>query len=281
MSMRSTLSLLLLLCLAPLLPSAAPGAGSPDYAQNNAHPLPAATTANSSSPDCTDLSSSTGAMYPSCWDSLQMNQWMFNWNFTTKTCEQGEIWSTCFLRLAYGSAGFDCSTLGSLNCSAPRLGGPVTDAHVFYGAFNIYAINTYFTTWESALYALKSQPAIAQLAQILGADGLPPLTTSSLLAATVSNYGLDAAADQALVSILPSGRRATRLDTDVTYYSTQLAALLGQLLGALSGDFLNGEYLVLADHGQMMAYTGESLQRLEASLAGAVVESVTALENDP
>lgn len=140
MSMRSNLSLLLLLCLAPLLPAAAPGAGPPDHAswQNNAHPLPAATTANSSSPNCTDLSSSTGATYPSCWDSLQMNEWMFNWNFTTKTCEDGEIWSTCFLRLAYGSAGYDCSTLGSLNCSAPRLGGPVTDAHVFYGAFNIY-----------------------------------------------------------------------------------------------------------------------------------------------
>lgn len=145
MSLRSILALLLL-CLAPLRLSAAPGAGLPDYSnpQDNPKTLPATvtatatTTSSSSTPNCTDLSSSTGATYPSCWDTLQMNQWMFNWNFTTKTCEQGEIWSNCFLRLAYGSTGYDCSTLGSLNCSAPRLGGPVTDAHVFYGAFNIY-----------------------------------------------------------------------------------------------------------------------------------------------
>lgn len=142
MSTRSTLTLLHL-CLAPLLLSAAPGAGPPIYSssQNNAQTLPATTTTtttNSSTPNCTDLSSNTGATYPSCWDSLGMNEWMFNWNFTTKTCEPGEIWSTCFLRLAYGSAGYDCSILGSLHCSAPRLGGPIQDARVFYGAFNIY-----------------------------------------------------------------------------------------------------------------------------------------------
>lgn len=136
--MRSTLALLL--CLTPLLLSAAPGAGPPNYSssQNNAQTLPATTAANSSNPNCTDLSSSTGATYPSCWDSLGMMLWMFHWNSTTKTCEPGEIWSTCFLRLAYGSAGYDCSMLGSLNCTAPRLGGPVQDAHVFYGAYNIY-----------------------------------------------------------------------------------------------------------------------------------------------
>lgn len=97
----------------------------------------------------------------------------------------------------------------------------------------------------------------------------------------MNKYGLDAAADGALVSILPSGSRAARLDTDVTYYSTQLAGLLGDVLAGLSGDFWNGEFLLLAQHGAMMAYTGESLARLEAVLAGAVVESVTALENDP
>ena len=139
MSIRSTLSLLLL-CLAPLLLSAAPGAGPVSYSssQNKPQTLPATTATNSSSPNCTDLSSSTGATYPSCWDSLGMNDWMFNWNFTTKTCEPGEIWATCFLRLAYGSAGYDCSMLGSLNCPAPRLGGTITDSHVFYGAYSIY-----------------------------------------------------------------------------------------------------------------------------------------------
>ena len=139
MSVRSTL-LLLLLCIAPLLLSAAPGAAPPTYAssQNNDHTLPASTTHNSSNPNCTDLSGTTGATYPSCWNTLGMFEWMEKWNSSTRTCKPKEIWSSCFLRLAYGRAGYDCSTLGSLNCTAPRLGGPVTDPHIFYGAYNIY-----------------------------------------------------------------------------------------------------------------------------------------------
>ena len=141
--MRSTLPLyILLLCLLPLQPSAAPGAG-PTYftkPENNAQTSPVASTStsNSSGPNCTDLSSSTGATHPSCWDTLGMFEWMFNWSLSNKTCEQGEIWSTCFLRLAYGGARYECATLGSENCTAPELGGPVTDPRVFYGAFNIY-----------------------------------------------------------------------------------------------------------------------------------------------
>ena len=141
------------------------------------------------------------------------------------------------------------------------------------------AINTYFLTWETALYALKSQTAIAQLAQTLGPDGvagLPRLTTASLLVALLYKYGLDPAVDEALVDILPSGPRAASLDTSVTFYSTQLAQLLAQLLEGLMTDFENGDFLWLATVGQMMAYTGESEVGLEASLAGtAVVNAVT------
>ena len=139
----------LLLCLAPLPLSAAPGAGLPVYSepQNGAQTLPPTTTStpNSSTPNCTDLSSSTGATYPSCWDTLGMFEWMFNWSHSNNTCEPAEIWSTCFLRLAYGSAGYECSTLGSANCTAPTLGGPVTDAQVFYGALNIYGTHAAHT----------------------------------------------------------------------------------------------------------------------------------------
>lgn len=145
----------------------------------------------------------------------------------------------------------------------------------------LVAVNTYLTNWSNALYALKSQPAISQLALTLGADGiagLPPLTSSSLLSATISHYGLDTAADEALDSILPSGNKATKLDTNVTYYSTQLSSLLGEVLEGLSGDFWNGWFLLLASHGQMMAYTGEDLQNLEAGLAGVEVERVEELD---
>ena len=133
--------LLFLLCFCPLLLSAAPGVAPPTSAgsQHVAPIVPAtATAANSSSPNCTDLSATTGVLNWTCWDTLGMNQYMFNWNYTAEACKSGELWSTCFLRVAYGSDGYDCSRLGSLNCTAPRLGGPVKDAQIFYGAQNIY-----------------------------------------------------------------------------------------------------------------------------------------------
>lgn len=233
----------------------------------------------SSSPNCTDLSGITGATYPSCWNSLGMFEWMMKWNSSTTACKPEEIWSSCFLRLAYGSDGYDCSTLGSLNCTAPRLGGPVTDPRIFYGAYNIYAINLYFLTWETALYAIKSQSAIAEVAQILGAAGLPRLTIPSLLSALLSKYGLDPAVDLALTDILPSGHKAISLDTTATYFSTQLAQLLAQMLKALMTDFQNGDFLYLATDGKMMAYTGEDQANLEANLAGTAVAQVATEAN--
>ena len=67
-----------------------------------------------------------------------MDQWMSNWNKTTKTCNQTEIWSSCFLRLAFEDTGFDCSTIGSLECPAAQLGQTPHEAHAFYGAYNIW-----------------------------------------------------------------------------------------------------------------------------------------------
>ena len=95
-----------------------------------AQPLPDLAT-------CADVSSQ---IYPSCWDTLGMDDWIVNWNKVTTTCNKGEMWSSCFMRLAFGETGHDCSTLGSLNCTAPELGQTPTEAHAFYGAYNIYGM---------------------------------------------------------------------------------------------------------------------------------------------
>ena len=117
------------------------------------------------------------------------------------------------------------------------------------------------------------------MAAILGANGLPRLTTASLLVDLLTKYGLDPAVDLALTDILPSGPKATSLDTSVTYYSTQLAQLLAQMLEGLMTDFQNGNFLYLAMEGRMMMYTGESETNLEASLAGAAVAQVATEAN--
>ena len=127
---------LLLLCSAPLLAPAGPAAGLP-FPSGARTQTSTSRPANSSAANCTDFSNPSGAVYPSCWDGLGMTQYMSQWN-STEACNKGEIWSTCFLRLAYGSARYDCSRLGSLNCTAPTFGGPVTDPQIFYGAYNIY-----------------------------------------------------------------------------------------------------------------------------------------------
>ena len=143
MTARSVLALLLLLCFAPLLAPAAPAAGpvfpTSLLGSGRTSPSSSSQSANSSAPNCTDLSSSTGAVYASCWDGLGMSQYMSQWNSSAEACGKGETWSTCFLRRAYGSAGYDCSRLGSLNCTAPLFGGPITDPQIFYGAYNIYS----------------------------------------------------------------------------------------------------------------------------------------------
>ena len=88
--------------------------------------------------DCTDVSSSS-AVSASCWNLLGMQDWMYRWN-ALKNCKQGEIWSSCFLNLAFEGTNYDCSMLGSLNCTAPELGEVPHEAHAFYGAYNIWGM---------------------------------------------------------------------------------------------------------------------------------------------
>ena len=106
---------------------------------------------------------------------------------------------------------------------------------------------------------------------ILNVAGAPVLTVSSLLSAIINNFGQDQACDEAFIAILPSGQKATPLNTTQTYMSTQLSVLLESIMLSLSTDLLNGDFLFLAQHGQMMSVTNESVQNLEKSLAARVI----------
>lgn len=135
------------------------------------------------------------------------------------------------------------------------------------------AVNAYFSNWSDALYALKSQTAIAELALALSGPNLPRLTPSSLLSAIVSHYGLNAAADEALLDILPTD--LTLLDTSVTFYSTQLSALLAGLLENVMSERGKLGFLFLVKGGMMMRVeTVEDKGSLERSLAGGYVAGV-------
>ena len=85
--------------------------------------IPASHAANSSATpkviasggiDCTDPHAQED---PSCWNTLGLTDFLYNWNQSTPTCPglntsaccvDGEAWSTCFLRFSQASAGASC-----------------------------------------------------------------------------------------------------------------------------------------------------------------------------
>ena len=131
---------LFFLCLVPIVSClvASPSGARPNAPSLVISSLATSTPTVSPAPDANDCGDVSSEMSASCWDTLGMNEWMYKWNTTTKLCSQDEIWSSCFLRLAFDEKGYDCSVLGSLYCEAPELGQTPKEAHAFYGAYNIW-----------------------------------------------------------------------------------------------------------------------------------------------
>lgn len=110
-----------------------------------AFPHPDQQHVNRQSVNCTDLQASTD---PSCWQGLQLTQWLTNWNKTTLVCPPNqddancclstEPWTTCFLRLARNNG--DCSQINIQSCSWNSFLSVNNDIapEVFYIMKNIY-----------------------------------------------------------------------------------------------------------------------------------------------
>ena len=76
-----------------------------------------------------------------CWDTLQLTSWLQNWNKTTTTCNKGEVWTNCFIRLANKNPGTDCSVIGGNGCGPPSNNLPVAQSiepEVYYILYNIF-----------------------------------------------------------------------------------------------------------------------------------------------
>ena len=108
--------------------------------------------------NCTDLEA---AFDSRCWNELNLSGFLMDpdtgWNHTVRVCsevesaenndgsdccKQGEPWTTCFLRLAHGTPGQDCSQINSQFCSyqsalAPSL-DPAVKPQYQYIMKNIY-----------------------------------------------------------------------------------------------------------------------------------------------
>ena len=77
--------------------------------------------------NCTDISLSA-SYNSSCWDQLNVPSYLTEWQATTPICnasstsdhgccKETEYWANCFLRLATGVTGADCTTVGDPKCN--------------------------------------------------------------------------------------------------------------------------------------------------------------------
>ncbi|KAG7005643.1 hypothetical protein G7Y79_00018g044500 [Physcia stellaris] len=157
-----------------------------------ASPIPETTLQNRYTVDCTDLAADFDY---TCWATLGLSDYLISpetgWMYTTPNCTEDssgancckpdEPWSTCYLHLAHGVAGDDCSEINPQSCTydATLDVDPKIAAQVRYVMRNIYStlpqtcqmditdlskdVNNFFTTWWEAL-----QFATAQASTIVG-----------------------------------------------------------------------------------------------------------------
>ena len=79
---------------------------------------------------------------PACWNTLDMDGWLKEWNRpgVTTECKPGEAWANCFMRLTNPNIpDIDCTTMKSKTCPEPKpaeiVPGP---AEIYYGAWSIW-----------------------------------------------------------------------------------------------------------------------------------------------
>lgn len=109
--------------------------------------------------NCTNLRADPSTR---CWTELGLSNYLADWNRTTPTCAAtgngdgsncctfGEPWTMCFLRLAYGSAGSDCSVINIQTCRLGQLNPDLKSSiapKVAYVVRNIMGINNLFTSY--------------------------------------------------------------------------------------------------------------------------------------
>lgn len=99
---------------------------------------------------------------PSCWITLKVAEHLTNWKKTTPRCKENgngvgccistESFSTCYLRLALGVAGYECDTLNDNFCSSSILKpsgeqNPLLRAQQGYVIACIYEIRSFLQSY--------------------------------------------------------------------------------------------------------------------------------------
>lgn len=109
-----------------------------------------------------------GSMFMSdCWTLLGISDYLTEWNQTTPVCPDSsrccsgdEPWSTCFLRLARGLGGQDCTTVNDQPCTWDNRVSEYLDPSIHdkvrYVVKSIYGVHDFFSSYYKGKSLLKT-----------------------------------------------------------------------------------------------------------------------------
>jgi len=123
------------------------------------------TLENRQVPDCSNLQAVRSA---SCWDQLNIPIYLTTWKANTPTCTTGdngancceanEPWSTCFLRLATGATGSDCTAISVPGqCSDSRVTSTLSPDIVVKASYVVSTIVAIHDLFEGYAAGMSTQ----------------------------------------------------------------------------------------------------------------------------
>ena len=227
-------------------------------------------------------STATAPPDPACWQILSMPTWMSTWNTTTTTCgaiqnplgpcqcNYEEGWATCFMRLTFKTnrtANYTCTNISApQDCSEPLPGHIVPGpAEIYYGAYSIWSLVQYLSSWYTALTSSAAIPAITKQLQ---SPKTSARSTSTLLIALMQQYAINRSLSTSLTSIIEESSFSSS-DAVPTLQNAQtlLGQVLQSILDTVMSDWSSGDFTFLSDDGMLLNNTGETAQTLTMRLS--------------
>ncbi|KAL8921369.1 MAG: hypothetical protein Q9172_004062 [Xanthocarpia lactea] len=91
-----------------------------------------------------------------CYNALNISQYLVTWPLSNPACLPGELWSTCYIRIATNQSGVDCTTVDSTSCNFNRDLDPSLEPsvipqirYVLASIQNIYSVFSKLANGES------------------------------------------------------------------------------------------------------------------------------------
>ncbi|KAL9023436.1 MAG: hypothetical protein Q9180_008236 [Flavoplaca navasiana] len=97
-----------------------------------------------------------------CWNELKVEEHLTDWvAHLPPRCKKDEAWSVCYDRVATTNLEQDCTQINSTKCQPFDPNFSYIHPQWYYGAYNTWSINNFFTSWYKAIDIIaKEYPAV-------------------------------------------------------------------------------------------------------------------------